>query len=102
PVIIGDFVVHEKGLTDWARIRHARGFDDDTLEVEFTLLPAHAQDIKRTHQIATNSTTYAAVAQFDNLFLGVLYQQVVVDAFRAELVFYDGDAFAVIFSENAL
>src|SRR5690606_20593891 len=44
----------------------------------------------------------ATIAELDDLFFAVLYQQVVIDAFWPEFIFDDSNTPAVILGKNAL
>ncbi|CAM5192306.1 hypothetical protein CDEF62S_06397 [Castellaniella defragrans] len=96
---LGDLVVHEKGLADRPGVGHARGFDDDAVEVHRTGVALKGQVAQGAHQVATYRAADAAVAQLDDLLFAVLHQDVIVDVFFAELVLDDGDALPVVFGE---
>lgn len=93
-VVFGDVVIHEERLADGARVGHAGRFDDDAFEIQFASFALDAQLGQGAHQVAAHRAADAAVGQLDDLFVAVLDQQVVVDAFRPELVFDDRDAAA--------
>src|SRR3546814_12887524 len=71
-------------------------------EVQLARLALGAQLGQGAHQVAAHGAAHAAVAELDDFFLAVLHQQIVVDAFRPELVFDDRHAAAVEFGEDAL
>lgn len=100
-VVLGDVVVHEERLAHRAGIGHARGFQDDAFEIQGAGLALGAQVGQGAHQVATHRAADAAVGQLDDFLVAVLHQQVVVDAFRPEFVFDDGNAAAVEFGQDA-
>ena len=92
-----EIIIQKKSLRDWARIGHARGFNDDVIE----FVPTLEQLAENTQQVASNSAANAAVIGFENFFLGT-DDELVIDANFAELVFDDGNALAMVLSKNPI
>jgi hypothetical protein len=101
-VLLGDFLVHEKGLRHRAGIGQARGFDHHAVEVEQALALLGGQQLQGFAQILADRAADAAVVHLDDVFLGVVDQDLVVDVFLAEFILDDGDLLAVRFGQHAL
>ena len=95
--LVLQFVVEEKRLRHRARIGHARGLDEDVVEL---VAPLHelAED---ADQVAAHRAADAAVVGLEQLFFGADHQ-LVVHADFAEFVLDDGDALAVLLAEDAV
>src|SRR6185369_15240164 len=99
---LGDLVVHEERLRDRAGVGQAGRLDDDALEVELALPLFLGQVGERRPEVLADRAADAAVVELDDLFLGVLDQDLVVDVLLAELVLDDGDLLAVRLGEHTL
>jgi len=64
---------------------------NDALEVELARLTVDAQLDQCAHEVAAARAAHATVDQFDDFFVAVLDQKIIVDAFGPELVFDDGE-----------
>jgi len=100
-VELGDFVVHEEGLGDGARVGHAGGFDHHAVEGEGAGFFLFGQIGQGVAQILADRAADAPIVHLDDLFLGVGHEDVVVDVFLAEFIFNDGDALTVCFGQEA-
>ena len=100
-VVVGDVIVHEKCLANWAWVSHAGGFNNDALKIQLAGLTACTQIVERAHQIATYRAAHAAIREFDDFFILLLHKQFVVDALGAKFVFDDRNALAVVFGQDA-
>ncbi len=101
-VLLGDFLVHEKGLRHRAGIGQPGGFNDHALEVQQALALLGGQQLQGLAQVLADRAADAAVVHLDDVFLGVVDQDLVVDVFLAELVLDHGDFLAVGFGQDAL
>ena len=100
-IALGDFLVHEKCLRHRPRIRQARGLNHHTLKIEQAFALFGGQQLQGFAQVLTNRTANAAIAHLDDVFLGVIHQNFVVDVFFAKFIFDDRDFLTVGFSQNA-
>jgi hypothetical protein len=90
------------GLGDRAGVGQAGGLDHDAVEAQFALAALFGQVVQRGAQVFADRAADAAVVQLDDLLLGVLHQDLVVDVLVAELVLDHGDLLAVRFGQHAL
>jgi hypothetical protein len=97
PELALHLVVDEEGLGHRAGVGHARGFDEDVVE----LVPAFHQVAEDADQVAAPGAADATVVHLEDLFLGA-DDQLLVDADLAELVLDDGDALAVLGGEDVV
>ena len=95
-------LVHEEGLRHRARVREARGLDDDGVERALAprRLPPH-QPAHDADQVAAHGAADAAVVHLEHFLVGGGHE-VVVDADLAELVDDHRVAAAVILGEDAV
>ncbi|MNV62199.1 hypothetical protein D3C71_1547360 [compost metagenome] len=101
-VRLGDFVVHEESLRHGTGVGHARGLDDDALELDQALAALGGQQLQGLAQVFTDGAADAAIAHLHDLFLGLGLEDVGVDVFLTELVFNHGNLLAMGFSQHAL
>jgi hypothetical protein len=81
-------VVGEKRLRDGARVGEAGGLDEDGVELDPCAWHEAAED---ADEIAADGAADAAVVHLEEFLLGLLDDELVVDADFAEFVFDDGD-----------
>ena len=99
-VVVRDLGVDKEGKRDGRRVREARGFDDDVVE----LLGFVLEGEQRSDQVAADGAADASVVHGDDvlLLLDVLADEGVVDGDGAELVLDDGDELAVVALEDVV
>ncbi|MNY26616.1 hypothetical protein D3C86_1604750 [compost metagenome] len=85
-----------------AGVGHARGLDDDAIELDQALAALGGQQLQRLAQVFTDGAADAAIAHLHDLFLGLGLEDVGVDVFLTELVFNHGNLLAMGFAEHAL
>ncbi len=100
-VVLGDVIVHEKRLTNGARVGHAGGFNDHAFEFKLATFVALAQVEQRAHQIAADGAANAAVGKLDDFLILILDEKVVVDALGSEFVFDHRDTLTVVLRQDA-
>ena len=86
-IAFGNFIVHEEGLRDRARIGQAGGFYHHAVELQFTLAALFGQIMQRGAQVFADGAADAAVVHLDDVLGDVGHQNLVVDVFFAKLVF---------------
>ena len=92
-----DVLVDEKGLHHGRGIGEAGGLDDDAVE---PVLARH-QGGNDANEIAAHGAADTSVVHFEHFLIGI-DDEVVIDAFLAELVDDDGVFPAVLFAEDAI
>ena len=95
--LVLELVVEEEGLRHRARVRHARGLDEDVVE----LVAALHELAEDADQVAAHRAADAAVVGLEQLLFGA-DDELAVDADLAEFVLDDGDALAVLLGEDAV
>ena len=101
-VLLGNFLVHEKGLRHRARVRQARGFNHHAVKIEQALAFFCSEQLQRFAEIFAYRAANATIIHLDDVFLGVIDEDFVVDVFLAKFVFNDGNLLAVGFCQHAL
>ncbi len=96
-VFLFDFLVREKGLGHGTGIGQAGGFDQHVIEFVFPFVEA----AENADQVAADGATDTAIVHFKNFFVAA-DDQFLVHADFAEFVFDHGDAFAVLFGQDAV
>mmetsp|Transcript_62323 Transcript_62323/g.165422 ORF Transcript_62323/g.165422 Transcript_62323/m.165422 type:complete len:343 (+) Transcript_62323:523-1551(+) len=101
-----DRIVDEKGLRDGGRVGHAGRLDDDAVELELARCLPLRELVEDNDQVLTDGAADAAVHHLDDLLvglhLGVLLQQLVIDANLAEFILDDGNLLAVRRGEDVV
>jgi len=100
-VLVGDVIVHEKGLSHGAGVGQAGGLDHDALELELAIATFGRQVAQGGAQVLADRAADATVVHLDDLLVGVGHEDVVVDVFFTELVFDDGDFLSVTLGQDA-
>jgi hypothetical protein len=90
-------VIHEEGLDHGRRIGEASGLDQHMVEA---IAPPH-EGAEDANEIAPHRAADAPIVHLEDLFL-CRNDEVVVDAYLAELVLDDGDPLAVVFAQDAV
>ena len=93
----GDILVDEEGLRDRGGIGEAGGLDDDGVELALAL----HQPLDDADEIAAHRAADAAIVHLEDFLVGA-DDEVVVDAYLAELVDDDGEFLAVRLGEDAV
>ena len=101
-VLLGDFLVHEKGLRHRAGVGQTGGLDHHALKIQQTLALFGGQQLQRFAQVFADRAADATIVHLDDVLVGVVHQNLVVDVFFTELVFDHGNFLSVGFGEHAL
>ena len=99
-VVVRDLGVDKEGERDGRRVREARGFDDNVVE----LLGFVLEGEQRSDQVAADGAADASVVHGDDVFLllDVLADEGVIDGDGAELVLDNRDELAVVDLEDVV
>ena len=93
--LVLELIVEEEGLRHRTRIGHARGLDEDVVE----LVAALHELAEDADEVAAHRAADAAVVGLEQLLFGADHQ-LVIDADFTEFVLDDGDALAVFLAEG--
>ena len=101
-VLLGNFLVHEKGLRHRSGVGQAGGLDHHALKIKQALTFFGGQQLQRFAQVFAYRAADATVVHLDNVLVGVVHQNLVVDVFFTELVFNHGNFLSVRLCQHTL
>jgi hypothetical protein len=98
--MVGNIVIHEKGLRHWARVSDTSRFNHNTIKTNFLIFALLPKRIQSLNEIATNRAANATIAHLDDVFFVILNQNIVINILLAKLVLNHSNFFAVVFGED--
>ena len=101
-VLLGDFLVHEKSLRHRAGVGQAGGLDHHALKIKQALTLFGGQQLQRFAQVFAYRAADAAIVHLDDVLVGVVHQNFVVDVFFTELVFNHGNFLSMRLCQHTL